>query len=136
MALPMMMLRTLKMRTREKIGLGMIFALVLVDVAFAILRVLFTVKFVHTKFPIRNTLWSSLDPIIAVMVCALPCYRCLLSPDRTKPIIRTPNLSFDSSAFTSISKSSSPNGNEDASTYVRMDDLGTSRRPINGVAGE
>lgn len=98
MALPIIMLRGLKMRMIEKIGLAAIFALILVDVAFTILRVVFTLLLTYH----RNVLWATLDPIVAVLVRTLPCYRNLIFFNRAKPIVRTPNVSIGSSKLASI----------------------------------
>ena len=94
---PIIMIRKLYIKTSEKVGLGIIFALAILDVAFEILRVVFSVSFALTKYPDRNLLWATLDPLISVMVCALPCYRGVL----TRGWVRTAvdNLSYDSSKF-------------------------------------
>lgn len=127
MALPIAMLRTLQMRTREKIGLAVIFALVLIEVAFTILRVVFTVSHAFGKVPDLNTLWSTLDPIIAVMVCTLPCYRNLLSFDRRKSISRTPEISFGSSKFTNGLKSTGSSGRKGSSIDMQINGWSTDR---------
>jgi hypothetical protein len=90
--LPIMMLRKLQMRRNEKVGLAVVFALVLLDICFTILRVVYTLSSVFTKVSDENTLWVSLDPIVAVLVCTLPCYRNLVSPSRTKPIAYSSKL--------------------------------------------
>ncbi|KAF2111195.1 hypothetical protein BDV96DRAFT_582732 [Lophiotrema nucula] len=133
--LPLTMLRSLQMRMREKIGLAFIFGLVLIDIAFAILRVVFTITETFKSVPDRNTLWSSLDPIVAVMVCTLPCYRSVLSFDRTKPIIRTPHVSFHSSNLTGPSKISSLSTHKAHSVDVQMEDLSSDRLNIHNPSG-
>jgi hypothetical protein len=123
MALPIIMLRKLTMKTREKIGLCVIFALVLIDVCFAILRVVFTLATIFSKAMDENTLWASLDPIIAVLVCTLPCYRKMISADRAMSIIRTANLSFDSNRFASIFKMVSIDDKKSTSRSTEMDEF-------------
>jgi hypothetical protein len=137
MALPIAMLRKLKMRTREKVGLCLVFALVLVDICFAILRVVFTMSTAYSKAADENTLWTSLDPIIAVLVCTLPCYRNTLSVNRAKSIVRTANLSFDSTMFTSIFKTASMDEKKDSYKNTETDefsgDRSTDRLPMQGT---
>jgi hypothetical protein len=89
------MIRKLYIKTSEKIGLGIIFALVLLDITFEVLRIIFTVSFAFTKYPDRNVLWATLDPLISIMVCALPCYRGVCA----RTWIRSAVDSYDSSKF-------------------------------------
>ncbi|PQE24474.1 pyridine nucleotide-disulfide oxidoreductase like protein [Rutstroemia sp. NJR-2017a BBW] len=65
---------------RQKIGLFSIAGLVIVDILFDILRGVYTVSSYATSFPDANTVWGLCEPTIAVMICALPVYRSLLSP--------------------------------------------------------
>jgi hypothetical protein len=78
MVLPMAMLRTLLMKTSQKIGIYLVFSLVLIIITFDILRTVFTLQ-MRPDFQDENAIWAILEPTIAVMVCALPCYRGLLS---------------------------------------------------------
>jgi len=132
MALPIVMLRKLKMRTREKIGLCIVFALVLIDVCFAILRVVFTLSAVFSKAQDENTLWTSLDPIISVLVCTLPCYRNLISADRAKSIVRTANFSFPTTfRTTSVEEKKSTSQSTEMDDFSR--DRSTDRLPIQNM---
>lgn len=132
MALPMVMLRNLHMRRREKIGLMTIFALVLINVCFAILRVVFTVKTIAQKDSDENTLWTSLDPIVAVFVCTLPCYRSILSSGRTSSIVRSVTSSLGSLRLSRMTRNSNT-GKDNALLSTEMDDLSTRNLPIHGA---
>lgn len=135
MTLPLCMIRTLHMRLREKFGLAFIFAIVLVEVIFTILRVVFSVTTAYSKVPMHNTLWASLDPIIAVMVCTLPCYRSCLSFDRARSIIRTPNISLTSSGLMNLMGVSSPGEKEPLSLESRLNEVSTTELPNNDQVG-
>jgi len=133
MALPIVMIRNLQMRTREKIGLGVIFALVLINVAFAVLRVVFTTQSVFRKDSDMNTLWTSLDPIVAVLVCTLPCYRNLILASRTASVTRTTS-SFSSSQFGSMfKKSSSSRSKKGTLSNMEMDDISTKNLTVDSA---
>lgn len=79
MILPISILRPLMMGTRQKIGLSLVFALVLIIVALDILRTVYTLKLDLKDNKDTNAMWTILEPAIAVIVCALPCYRGLLN---------------------------------------------------------
>ena len=72
------MIKSLQMGIKQKLGLGAVFALVLVIVAMDILRTYYTLEMDLTEGQDRNALWGVLEPTIAVIVCALPCYRGVL----------------------------------------------------------
>jgi hypothetical protein len=127
MALPITMLRKLKMRLSEKIGLCFVFAIVLVDVLFAVLRVVFTLESVYSTAADKNTLWTTLDPIMAVLICTMPCYRHVLLGERTKSIVRTANLSLHWSTFKSTFKSGSAGTKKSASQSTEMDEFDRDR---------
>jgi hypothetical protein len=127
MALPIIMLRKLNMKTREKIGLFVVFGLVLINVCFVILRTNFTLSTMHRKDSDQNTLWASLDPIVAVMVCTLPCYRRLFSSDRARPIIRTPNISFHSSSLKGMFRITSRDERVDTYPGTEIHEVDTDR---------
>jgi len=73
------MLRSMLTRTSQKVGLAFVFGLVGIDIVFDILRTVYTASLDLANFPDKNTLWVILEPTIAVVVCALPCYRGFLS---------------------------------------------------------
>jgi len=73
------MIRKLRIKKAEKYALVFIFALVIVDVTFEILRLVFTFVTAYGKYPTANTLWVVLDPLISVFICSLPCYRGVLA---------------------------------------------------------
>ncbi|KAF2872827.1 hypothetical protein BDV95DRAFT_491140 [Massariosphaeria phaeospora] len=79
MILPIVMLRGLHMRRSQKLGLAVIFGLVSIDIAFDVLRGVHTAVLDLQRFPEQNVLWTALEPSVAVIVCALPCYRGLFS---------------------------------------------------------
>jgi hypothetical protein len=82
MLLPIAMLRSSIMHTSQKVGLAAVFGLVTIDIIFDILRTVYTASMDLANFPDQNTLWALLEPTIAVIVCALPCYRGFLSRRR------------------------------------------------------
>lgn len=67
------------MSAGQKAGLFLVFALVLVTIVLDILRTLFTVSEQRFKSWDQYILWCLLEPTIAVMICALPCYRGLVA---------------------------------------------------------
>jgi hypothetical protein len=80
MVLPFAMIRKMHISSRQKIGLFSIAGLAIIDILFDILRTIYTVSSYATSFPDANTVWGLCEPTIAVMLCALPVYRTLLSP--------------------------------------------------------
>jgi hypothetical protein len=86
MIIPITMLKSLHMGVMHKIGLAAVFALVLVIVAMDILRTVYTLDMDLKEGQDANALWGILEPTIAVIVCALPCYRGLLGfrPDSSQ----------------------------------------------------
>lgn len=78
MILPMAMLNQIPLRLLQKLGLAFVFSLVLVSVALNILRTLYT-SAIRPELMDQNLIWSILEPTIAVIICALPYYRVLLS---------------------------------------------------------
>jgi hypothetical protein len=78
MVLPIAMLRSLHMGKTQKFGLVLVFALVLAIVTMDILRTVYTLEMDLSEGQDTNALWGILEPTIAVMICALPCYRGLL----------------------------------------------------------
>lgn len=122
MVLPIAMIQTLRMAAVQKIGLAITFALVLVIVSMDILRTIYTLSMDLSKGQDSNALWGILEPTIAVIVCALPCYRGLLKFNTTT----TQNETFwsfgHSSAWSKIFKSSvSVSGPEDRENMVVTD---------------
>ena len=87
MLLPTVMLKSMLMRISQKVGIGLVFGLVLIDILFDILRTVYTASLNFANFPDQNTLWALLEPTIAVIVCALPCYRGFLSRKPTGPLV-------------------------------------------------
>lgn len=85
MTLPIAMIRKMRMRSKEKFVLAVVFGIVVIDICFVVLRMYFDINLQANQ---ATSLWYNLDPIVAVLVCALPCYRSLLSPSRTQPIVR------------------------------------------------
>ena len=74
MALPLWMLRGLKIRLSQKLGLIAIFSIAIVIVAFDILR---TVKSIDGGAFSESALYGILEMTIAVMISCLPTYRTL-----------------------------------------------------------
>jgi hypothetical protein len=98
MALPIVMVTT-RMMTLEKpakIGLIGIFSLVLIDIAFDIVRTVYSLSVDLSYRTNYTAIWTFLEPTIAVIVCALPCYKRLIS--RNKSRIRTDDSDLEFSS--------------------------------------
>lgn len=105
MMLPLAMIRKLRMRLQEKIVLALVFGLVLVDISFATLSFVYFMASLESEAletKLWNALWANLDPIVAVLVCTLPCYRSVVSPKRTQPISDNAISSYSSSKFSGV----------------------------------
>ena len=75
------MLKTLHMPLSQKLSLASIFLIATVDVAFDILRTVYTVDGGAVAI---DTIWDILEPTIAVMICALPTYRSVIAASASK----------------------------------------------------
>lgn len=82
-ALPLAMLKPLLMRTSQKIELAIIFSLGGINMLLTILRTVYSLDVVLAKFPDQNLLWCFLQATVAVIVCALPCYRGILKRNKS-----------------------------------------------------
>lgn len=78
MALPLVMLKGLQMRTPAKIGLAGVFSCAFITIAFDVLRAVET----EMKGGVKGStaLWTNLESAIAVIVSCLPTLSALLSP--------------------------------------------------------
>lgn len=81
MALPLWMLKGLQMPTSQKIGLGCLFCLAFVGIAFDILR---TVYSIEGESVTLDTVWDTLETQFAVIISCLPTYRSLFSTVRKR----------------------------------------------------
>jgi hypothetical protein len=84
MALPLAMIKNTGFNTAKKIGLAVIFGLVVINIVFDILRTAFTLNRDLKRLPFEHNIWCHLQITTAIIVCALPCYGALLSP-KPKP---------------------------------------------------
>lgn len=75
MALPLMMIQPLRMRLSHKIGLSVIFGLVLINIILELLRTIVTIVIDLEKFRGQGVVIFILQANLAVITCALPCYR-------------------------------------------------------------
>ncbi|KAF2740933.1 hypothetical protein EJ04DRAFT_592539, partial [Polyplosphaeria fusca] len=71
--------RMLILQTPQKLGLCFVFALVLINIAFDIIRTVYAIDPALSSRTNLNAVWTISEPTIAVIVCALPHYRSLLS---------------------------------------------------------
>lgn len=117
MILPIAMLKSIQMGIMQKIGLSVGFALVLIIVAMDILRVVYTLEMDLTEGQDANALWVILEPTIAVIVCALPCYRGLLRLHTGTIKVGSFRSFGHSSAWTRLFKS-----NQSGAESIRSDD--------------
>ncbi|KAF2277582.1 uncharacterized protein EI97DRAFT_298194 [Westerdykella ornata] len=98
MALPLVMVTTrlMKLEKSARIGLIVIFSLVVVDIAFDIVRTVYSLSGTLSTQTNLNSVWTFLEPTIAVTVCALPCYKGFISGKRSKTVsessLRKPNF--------------------------------------------
>lgn len=123
MALPvfMVMTRLLTLEKSAKLGLVGIFSLVLIDIAFDIVRTTYSLSqylSMHTNY---TAIWTILEPTIAVIVCALPYYKILIT--RGKSRVR----SDESSIGTRVTGASSRRRPHSTSIPLEME-FGSTRR--------
>lgn len=121
MLLPLWMLRNIKISRGKKIGLASIAGLVIIDILFDILRTVYTIGSYAANFPNANAVWALCEPTIAVIVCALPTYRALLS--RNKPEQST---SYQNLRGMSSSRKTESQKSHTASIPREMDDMSAS----------
>ncbi|KAL6720640.1 hypothetical protein ACLMJK_002565 [Lecanora helva] len=88
MALPMAMLKGLKLRTSAKIGLAGVFSLAFVTIAFDILRAVQTLT--SGGHAGSTPLWTNLESAIAVVVSCLPSFVALRSSRKAEGSGRKP----------------------------------------------
>ncbi|KAF2439328.1 hypothetical protein P171DRAFT_436025 [Karstenula rhodostoma CBS 690.94] len=99
--LPLAMLRPLLMRTAQKLELAFIFLLVAVNMVLTILRTVYSIDVDLARFPDQNVLWCFLQASGAVIVCALPCYRGILTRKKADPL-RNDDMTASESEFADI----------------------------------
>ena len=98
------MIRDMHITKAQRWGLASVAGLVVIDIVFDILRTIFTIGDYESSFPNANAVWDILEPAIAVIICALPTYRSLLS--KKKPPLKSPPLnSYDELGGGSTKKS-------------------------------
>ena len=103
MALPLWMVKRLRITTAQKLGLTLIFSLATLLVAIDILRVIEALA--H-----RQSLYSVLEINLFVVVSCLPTYRTLLNIDRQRILYRPSRLS----TWTHIGKGPVPGTKEES----------------------
>ena len=118
------MLKPLLMRTAQKLELAIIFSLVAVNVVMTLLRTVYSVDVQLAKFPDQNILWCFLQPTAAVIVCAMPCYRGILTRKRPNSLHHGP-VDTSESEFADIWQRylTSIGESKDGSTIDREKDL-------------
>ncbi|MCJ1421266.1 hypothetical protein MMC32_007628 [Xylographa parallela] len=79
MALPLWMLKGLRISRAQKIGLAAIFLIAFIDILFDILRTIYTVNGGAVGL---DTTFDILEPSIAVIISTLPTYRALFMSRR------------------------------------------------------
>lgn len=77
--LPLAILKQMLTGTRQRLGLSVIFGLVVFNIVFEILRTVYSLSRDAERFPDQYDMWCFLQATSAVTVCALPCYAGLLS---------------------------------------------------------
>lgn len=76
MVLPCAMLKGSLMRTSQKLELAFVFSLVLLTISFTIVRTVFAMQ--SQSSTQDHVVFGIMEPQVAVIVCALPCYRGIL----------------------------------------------------------
>ncbi|KAF2116897.1 glycoside hydrolase superfamily [Lophiotrema nucula] len=115
MVLPIAMVtsRMLSLELPQRIGLVVVFALVLVDISFDICRTVYALTPTLSIGTNLNGVWTILEPTIAVVVCALPHYRSVLCQSKRRSTFATrPSFTKSASEPTVV-----PLEMNDASTY-------------------
>ncbi|KAF2019510.1 hypothetical protein BU24DRAFT_386445 [Aaosphaeria arxii CBS 175.79] len=116
MIIPVAMLKPMLMPLSQKIGVAFVFSLVFIIIAFDILRTVYTLR-MSPKFQDENAVWALMEPTIAVIVCALPCFGSSLA--WITPAVFNALISSVSNRFSSSSKRSS---NSSGSVYSKDSD--------------
>ena len=80
MILPLWMLSALHLRRRQKMGLAIVFLVVIIDILFDCLRTAYSIN-ANLGNTNDNINWDNCEAAIAVMVCAFPTYRTLFTSD-------------------------------------------------------
>ena len=103
MALPLWMLKGLRISRAQKIGLAAIFLIAFIDILFDILRTIYTVNGGAVGL---DTTFDILEPSIAVIVSTLPTYRALVMTRRRTETgssfgnVKTSNISSNTNSAT------------------------------------
>ena len=83
MALPLWMLKDLQIRIGQKIGLTLLFLVATISIVFDILRTFYDIY--GGLIRLEVIIWDVWEPIVAVMISALPTYRALFKDHRRRP---------------------------------------------------
>ncbi|MCJ1286824.1 hypothetical protein MMC26_006170 [Xylographa opegraphella] len=105
MALPLWMLKGLRISRAQKIGLAAIFLIAFIDILFDILRTIYTVNGAAVGL---DTTFDILEPSIAVIISTLPTYRALFMTRRRTEV----GSSFGNMKTSNISTSAQSAGGE------------------------
>ena len=108
------MLNTLQMRTGQKIGLALLFLLVIIVIVFDVIRTIYDIR--GGLVGVKTVLFDVLEPNITVIISALPTYRALFR-DRPKSSRAYRNLEL---VGRRASRQRVANGHELSSTLVSL----------------
>ncbi|KAF2017384.1 hypothetical protein BU24DRAFT_420434 [Aaosphaeria arxii CBS 175.79] len=119
MSLPVYMVNTrmLALETPQRVGITLIFGLVVVHIIFDILR---TVYALSPDLGVRTNLlavWLILEPNVAVIVCALPHYKGMLSCGNCRKARGSSSFSFTKSRSSARPQTIVPMDLQDVSGY-------------------
>jgi hypothetical protein len=99
MVLPLIMVAHLiHLETLQKVGLFFVFSLVLIDMSFDIIRTVNSISPALSYMTNLNAIWTVLEPTIAVIVCALPHYKSLVSGSKRRSESQASWPTFSTSA--------------------------------------
>ena len=125
MALPLVMVKNLQIRTTTKFGLVGVFSLVIFVIAFDILRTTETLGDGGTGG--RTALWTDLESAVAVIVSSLPSFAALLNRKKRDSVKRNTSpyparsLAMSDSAKHHASASGSTNRTIEVHEYPTVD---------------
>jgi len=83
------MIHRLRMQLSQKVGLAIIFGLVIINIIMEILRTIYSLTRYSSDLPDEYLIWMFLQVTTSVLVGSLPCFGMLLSRKRRQPAAPT-----------------------------------------------
>lgn len=140
MVLPLNLVWKLRVTTRHKAGLGLLFSLGAIIIAFALVRMVQVTKATSqtaqdpttvANGPVLLSMWSHIESSVSVIVATLPAFRFLLSKnrDRLRTTRQTPGYNSKSSnkwKKQSVRLAGTETGNAGSGSQTEL-------RPVGGI---